>query len=348
MTVDQTPWRPTSWLPPAWEHPGRVELGTGHHLRPIRAADVDLDMQAVMGSQERLWSIYGEAWGWPPATMSVEEDRADLARHEAEIDRHESFNYALFDAGETELLGCVYIDPPERSGADAEISWWVVDALVGCPVEAALDELVPRWIATSWPFTRPRLVGRDLTWQEWSALPARSAPPRPVTLVPLPAAALDALLDGDLARAGQLTGTVLPPFFLTEGWLWRLRRDQVRDDPASAEWIVRAVVTDDGAVVGHAGFHGPPDEHGDVEVGFTVLPEHRGKGWARAALAALLARAEREPDVNQVVATVRPDNVASLGVVRGAGFVHVGEQTDPVDGLEMVFVRPAAAAAQAP
>ena len=39
----------------------------GHHLRPIRADDVDLDMVAVMGSRERLWSIYGEAWGWPPA-----------------------------------------------------------------------------------------------------------------------------------------------------------------------------------------------------------------------------------------------------------------------------------------
>ncbi len=104
-------------------------------------------MPAVMGSQERLWSIYGQAWGWPPASMTAEEDRVDLARHEAEIEAHESFNYALFDAEETQLLGCVYIDPPEKVGADAEISWWVVDPLVGTPVEAALDELVPRWIA---------------------------------------------------------------------------------------------------------------------------------------------------------------------------------------------------------
>ena len=45
--------------------------------------------------------------------MTVEQDREDLARHEDEMVDHESFNYALFDPGETELLGCVYIDPPE-------------------------------------------------------------------------------------------------------------------------------------------------------------------------------------------------------------------------------------------
>jgi hypothetical protein len=162
---------PPQWLPDDWQHPTRVDLPTGHHLRPIRASDVDLDMPAVMGSQERLWSIYGQAWGWPPATMTAEEDRVDLARHEAEIEAHESFNYALFDADETQLLGCVYIDPPEKVGADAEISWWVVDPLVGTPVEAALDELVPLWIARDWPLTRPRYVGRDLSWQEWIDLP---------------------------------------------------------------------------------------------------------------------------------------------------------------------------------
>jgi RimJ/RimL family protein N-acetyltransferase len=160
-----------TWLPAGWQHPTRVALGAGHHLRPIRESDVDLDMRAVMGSQERLWSIYGAAWGWPPAGMTVEQDREDLARHAAEIERHTSFNYALFDAGETELLGCVYIDPPEKVGADAEISWWVVDWLVGSPVEAALDEFVPRWIGEVWPVEAPRYVGRDLSWVEWMALP---------------------------------------------------------------------------------------------------------------------------------------------------------------------------------
>jgi hypothetical protein len=160
------------WLPRDFIAPDRVELPIqGHHLRPIRAEDVALDMVAVMGSQERLWSIYGEAWGWPPATMTAEQDRDDLARHADEMTRNESFNYALFDSAETALLGCVYIDPPEKPGADAEISWWVVDELVGSEIESTLDRFVPGWIATSWPFKRPRYVGRDLTWREWIDLP---------------------------------------------------------------------------------------------------------------------------------------------------------------------------------
>ena len=161
----------TTWLPAGWAHPTRVPLPGGHHLRPIRATDVDLDLPAVMGSRDRLWSIYGVAWGWPPADMSLEADRADLARHEAEIEAHESFNYALFDADETALLGCVYVDPPERVGADAEISWWVVDPLVGSELERALDDFVPRWIAAEWPLSNPRYVGRDLTWDAWLELP---------------------------------------------------------------------------------------------------------------------------------------------------------------------------------
>jgi len=159
------------WLPRDWEHPTRVDLPTGHHLRPIRAADVELDMPAVMGSRERLWSLYGQAWGWPPATMTHDQDRDDLARHEREIGRHESFNYALLDAEERRLLGCVYIDPAEKVGADDEISWWVIDELVGGDVERALDALVPAWIARDWPLTAPRYIGRDITWEEWLALP---------------------------------------------------------------------------------------------------------------------------------------------------------------------------------
>jgi hypothetical protein len=159
------------WLPAGWAHPVRVPVGPGHHLRPLRADDVDLDLVAVLGSRERLWSVYGPAWGWPPAGLTREQDLDELVRHEAETRAHESFNYGLFDREETRLLGCLYVDPPEKVGADAEISWWVVDELVGSPLEAALDALVPAWIAADWPLERPRYVGRDLSWDEWLDLP---------------------------------------------------------------------------------------------------------------------------------------------------------------------------------
>jgi ribosomal-protein-alanine N-acetyltransferase len=90
-------------------------------------------------------------------------------------------------------------------------------------------------------------------------------------------------------------------------------------------------------VVGKAGFHGPPDEHGMVEVGYAIVPELRRRGYARAALEALLQRAGREPAVRVVRASVSPDNAASLGLIRQYGFVRVGEQWDDEDGLELVY-----------
>ena len=102
--------------------------------------------------------------------MTAEQDREDLQHHADEMETHESFNYALFDADETELIGCVYIDPTDKAGADADISWWVRDEYVGSAVEQALDELVPRWIAEEWPLggsslcrARPVVVGLDRT-----------------------------------------------------------------------------------------------------------------------------------------------------------------------------------------
>lgn len=145
-----------TWLPEDFTHPQRAELDAAHHLRPIAAGDVDLDMTAVMGSRERLYSIYGEAWGWPPASMTRAQDLDDLIHHVEEMQTNESFNYAVFDAGETRLLGCLYIDQPDDAEHDAVVSWWVVDDLVGSELEQTLDAFVPRWLHEHWPFTRIR------------------------------------------------------------------------------------------------------------------------------------------------------------------------------------------------
>ena len=155
MTRDESD-RSADWLPPQFRHPERVDFADGVHLRPIRATDAEIDYPAVMASRERLWGRYGAIWGWPPATMTFEEDRADLARHEREIAAHESFNYAILNADESELLGCVYIDPPgEHRRCDAVVSWWVVDDRVATPLESELERFIPRWLTTDWPFSAP-------------------------------------------------------------------------------------------------------------------------------------------------------------------------------------------------
>lgn len=168
---------------------------------------------------------------------------------------------------------------------------------------------------------------------------------RSVRILQLSPETLHALAAGDVARAGRTAPVPLPPVFVAPDWIgtWRYRSDQVREDPGSAAWITGAVWdAESGQVVGKAGFHGPPDARGMVEVGYAVVPELRRRGYARAALEALLARAAAEPAVTVVRASIRPDNLASLALVAQYGFVEVGDQWDEEDGLEIVYEVPAA------
>jgi hypothetical protein len=141
------------WPTRDFEVPARLDVSSGHHLRPIRAADVDIDYPAVMSSQARLWELFGETSGWPLATLSYEQDREDLAEHEADMAARRAFCFAVLDIDERRLLGCVYIDPSEAEGVDAEVTWWLVDAAVGSVLESALTEALPKWIAHAWPLS---------------------------------------------------------------------------------------------------------------------------------------------------------------------------------------------------
>lgn len=165
-----------------------------------------------------------------------------------------------------------------------------------------------------------------------------------IRFVELSGEAMSALLDGDLAAAGTIAGVALNDYFLTDRarWLWRYRLGQMAADPGRARWMARqAVVGDGGLVVGHAGFHGPPDEAGMVEIGYSIAPAFRRRGYARATLAELLGRAAAEPTVTTVRAAISPDNAASLATIAGFGFTEAGEQWDEEDGLELVFEVPA-------
>jgi RimJ/RimL family protein N-acetyltransferase len=155
---------------------------------------------------------------------------------------------------------------------------------------------------------------------------------------------MSALLDGDLSEAGMLAGVPLTEYFMTDSalWLWKFRLDQMAADPDHAQWMTRqAIVGDEGLVVGHAGFHGPPDAAGMVEIGYSVDPDFRRQGYARSTLIEILRRTAADTSVTTVRATITPDNVASLATIAGFGFVEVGEQWDDEDGLEIVFEVPA-------
>ena len=144
------------------------------------------------------------------------------------------------------------------------------------------------------------------------------------------------MLGDDLESASNIAGVSLTPYFVEHRWLWEIRAPQIERDPAAADWIARAAVDDD-VVVGHVGFHGPPDERGMVEVAYSVDPRYRRRGYAKKMLGAALTWARQDPGVAIVRATIGPDNVASLATLASFPFELVGEQWDDEDGLEHVY-----------
>lgn len=149
---------------------------------------------------------------------------------------------------------------------------------------------------------------------------------------------LDALGNSQLEKARTLSNLPLTPYIATEcARVWKRRADQLRTNPEDAPWVTRLLVTADGTVVGRAGFHGIPDSEGMVEVGYSVDPQYRRQGHARAALRIMIDVAKSIPGVKKVRATVAPGNVASRALIDSFGFAEVGEQWDEEDGLEIVL-----------
>jgi len=165
--------------------------------------------------------------------------------------------------------------------------------------------------------------------------------PRPdVRIVHLTGPVFQALARGDLAAANAASPVPVSAYFAGPDWrgVWRERSSQVEEDPATASWVTGVIWDQQRQLaVGRAGYHGPPDPSGTVEIGYAVEPAHRRRGYARAALEALLRRAAGEPRVRSVRVTISPDNLASYRLASQYGFVEIGRQWDEEYGLGIVY-----------
>jgi RimJ/RimL family protein N-acetyltransferase len=116
---------------------------------------------------------------------------------------------------------------------------------------------------------------------------------------------------------------------LSAAWLQLLRNSESCDP-----WIhgFAIVLRDGDVVVGSAGFKGPPDETGMVEIAYGVDPEYQGNGFATEAAAALTNYAICSKLVRVVRAHTLPEINASTRVLLKNGFTNVGDVIDPDDG----------------
>lgn len=163
-----------------------------------------------------------------------------------------------------------------------------------------------------------------------------------LTLVSFSPRAMRAVLDGDIATAGEELDAAVPRGLRERlGELFERRLPEVDRDPLVLPWVARAMVLTDELgvrrVIGSVGFHGPPNEDGAVEIGYHVEPGFRRRGFATEAVRALLAWAAEEQGVSRFRASVAPSNERSLAVVARLGFQQTGVRWDELDGEQLVF-----------
>lgn len=160
-------------------------------------------------------------------------------------------------------------------------------------------------------------------------------------LVSMSLALMRHLLAGDFEAASREVGATVPPTIredLVDFLNYRI--PALEKDPSIQPWIGRVIVaaTPSGRreAIGTIGFHGPPDQAGRVEIGYSVEPSWRRQGVATECVVALLEWAEGQ-GIHRFKASVAPDNVPSLAIIGHLGFREVGSQMDEIDGLELVF-----------
>lgn len=160
-------------------------------------------------------------------------------------------------------------------------------------------------------------------------------------LLPLPLEFCEAILSGDRGRAAAILGHPLAewPFGDEVRLAFPQYVERLRADPSVAVWQGRAVVVrETGEVAGGINLKGRPRD-GRVEIGYGLDAPWRHRGYAREAARSLVARAFRDPLVEEVVAVIDPVNAASIAVAESLGMRRTGELSSVHPGSYTWVVR---------
>ena len=96
------------------------------------------------------------------------------------------------------------------------------------------------------------------------------------------------------------------------------------NNPGQWEWYTMWILEKDGTRLGDLCFKGL-DADGAIEIGYGIMEEYQGQGYATEALQALLAWAFSKPEVTRVEAETEAENIASQRVLEKCGFLPNGK-----------------------
>jgi RimJ/RimL family protein N-acetyltransferase len=148
-----------------------------------------------------------------------------------------------------------------------------------------------------------------------------------IELIPMSVEMIDAILAGDRISAADGHDIVFAdpmlPVDIAEALPYFVR--PLRNHPERVQWGARLIVRlSDRAVIGSAGFSGPPNYLGVIAMGYSVLPAEEGNGYATEAAQMLIEWGFSQPEVRAIEATISPSNAASLRIAEKCGMTKIG------------------------
>ena len=100
--------------------------------------------------------------------------------------------------------------------------------------------------------------------------------------------------------------------------------------PAENQWEGIIIHTEDRTIIGDMGFKGGPDENGEMDLGYSILPAYQGKGYATEMAIAMVEWGLKQPGVRKITASCSGENHASARVLEKAGFTKTGIQDNEI------------------
>ncbi|MEO8208290.1 MAG: N-acetyltransferase [Chloroflexota bacterium] len=150
----------TEFVPASFEPPAGLEHAA-FRLRPLGPEHNYSDYLAWSSSLQHIRSSPGWADASWPHPMTLEENLRDLGRHADDFAARTGFTYTVLTPSDDEsrVIGCVYIYPARRAGADVSVRSWVTAE--SAHLDGPLYHAVSAWLKGDWPFRDVDYAERD-------------------------------------------------------------------------------------------------------------------------------------------------------------------------------------------
>lgn len=156
----------------------------------------------------------------------------------------------------------------------------------------------------------------------------------PIQLISCDKVVLENILEGDSHIAALLKINVIENWTEFGSPIFQFALGKIIKNPDSVKWWTYLPIhMESNTLIGSCGFKGPPNDAGEVEIGYEVANVFRNKGYATQISNQLIDIAFKENKVKSIIAHTLAEPNASVRVLQKCKFEFVEQINDPEDGL---------------